>query len=63
MNNCAYTSASTVTGATATHTISFTPTVPLLANTYLQATVPTFLTSTTNIVGTMTCTGVTVYLQ
>jgi hypothetical protein len=63
MTSCSLTSSSLVTGANSSKTLSFTPTVPLIAGSTLQVTMPLWFGTLSNAASTFTCTGITVPLN
>ena len=60
MTSCSYSSSSFVTGANSSKTLSFTPTVPLIAGSTLQVTLPLWFGSISNAGTSYSCTGVAV---
>lgn len=65
MTNCIYTSSSSITGANSTRTISFQPSVSLVAGSFLQISLPLWFTTSSanvsNVVSTLSATGITVF--
>ncbi len=58
LNNCQWTSNSSINGDLSTRTISFIPSAPLMTSAFIQVSMPVWFSSTaTSLVGTISCTG------